>query len=79
MGLLGHEVQAGMDAGDADEAKASGEEAPGGRHCKIVDASVHGIGSLLEKGEAREIREVERERSTVRILREGRKEKKGAG
>ena len=30
MGLLGHEVQAGMDAGDADEAKASGEEAPGG-------------------------------------------------
>ena len=24
MGLLGHEVQAGMDAGDADEVKASG-------------------------------------------------------
>ena len=30
MGLLGHEVQAGMDTGNADEAKASGEEAPGG-------------------------------------------------
>ena len=30
MGLLGHEVQAGMDAGDADEAKAFSEEAPGG-------------------------------------------------
>ena len=30
LGLLGHEVQAGMDTGDTDEAKASGEEAPGG-------------------------------------------------
>ena len=30
LGLLGHEVQAGMDAGDADEAKASSEEALGG-------------------------------------------------
>ena len=26
-----------------------------------MDASVHGVGSLLEKGEAREIREVERQ------------------
>ena len=66
MGLLGHEVQAGMDAGFVDEAKASIEEAPGGGCCKIMDASVHGVGSLLEKGEAREIREVERERSTGR-------------
>ena len=31
--------------------------------CKIRDASIHGVGFLLEKGEAREIREVERERS----------------
>ena len=44
-----------MDAGDADEVKASGGEAPGG--------GLPGVGSLLEKGEAREIREVERERS----------------
>ena len=58
-------IQEGMDTDDADEAKASGEEAPGGGRCKIVDASVHVVGSLLEKGEAREIREVERERSTV--------------
>ena len=44
-----------MDAGDADEVKAFGGEAPGD--------GFPGIGSLLEKGEAREIREVERERS----------------
>ena len=31
--------------------------------CKIRDASTHGVGFMLEKGEAREIREVERERS----------------
>ena len=31
--------------------------------CKIRDASTHGVGFLLEKGEAIEIREVERERS----------------
>mgnify|MGYP000962016876 CR=1 FL=1 len=32
----------------------------------------HGVGSLLEKGEAREVREVERERSTGSKRREGR-------
>ena len=37
--------------------------------------SMHGVESLLEKGEAREIREVERERSTGRKRREGREEK----
>lgn len=46
---------AGMDAGDTDEVKAFGGEAPGD--------GFPGIGSLLEKGEAREIREVERERN----------------
>ena len=41
-----------------------------GREGRLVSeqrGNDHGVGSLLEKGEAREIREVERERSTGSI------------
>ena len=48
MGLLGHEVQAGMDAGDADEAKASGEENSGRRRSKKTNLA-RGAGSVSRR------------------------------